>query len=236
MWKPLQALLLCLGLVGASTQILSAAPPAARPQVTSLTMALEDGRTYSLRSEDLSDDQGGVIFWGDWAVYNILFPFCIFHGDQGMKPKDLVHLWNAPAPNGEQPAFILRSGKKFCYPLNPAVPGASTQGTTFRSKVVAVTVGYADGRRYSLNNLELYDERSGVMFWKDFSVNHMLVPFYAMSSGLPTTPGDVISLWNGSRPTASSGPSLSAATMTVREQPGFLLKPQCIPQYSMAAE
>lgn len=235
MWKLLQALFLCGGLLGASTQVLSAAPPAPRPQVISLTIALDDGRTYALKSDDLADDQGGAIFWGDWAVYHILFPYAIFRGDPGLKPKDLVHLWHAPAPNGEQPAFILRSGNKFCYPLNPAGPDASLHGTTFRNKVVAITIGLSDGRNYSLNSLELYDERSGVLFWRDHSVHNMLVPFYAMSKGLPTSPGDVIRLWHGSSRTAS--PGLNAAGITsnkVTELPAFLVKPLCMPRDPLA--
>lgn len=235
MWKPLQALLLCCGLLGVSTQGFSAAPPAARPQVTALTLTLEDGRTYALKSDELADDQGGAVFWGDWAVYNILFPYAIFHGDPGLRPKDLVHLWNAPAPNGEQPAFLVRSGHKFCYPLNPAAPDASLFGTTFRNKVVAITIGFADGRSYSLNSLELYDERSGVLFWQDHSVHNMLVPFYAMSRGLPTSAGDVIRLWNEGRnlsPHGGNGPGTTLKKATAL--PGFLVKPLCMPRDPLA--
>ncbi|HJW73707.1 MAG TPA: hypothetical protein VJ486_12840 [Geothrix sp.] len=236
MWKRLQVLLLCLGLAGLANQTLSAAPPATRPQVTSLVLALNDGRTYALKGDDLADDHGGVIFWNDWAVYNILYPFVLFQGDKGMKPKDLVRLWNGAAANGEQPAFLVRVNGKLCYPLNPAAPNASPQGTIFRSAVVAITVGYADGRSYSLTDLELNDERSGVLFWQDFSVNHMLVPFYAMNTTLPTTPGDVVRLWNSSSHASAQGQGNAAAASVVSEQPGFLVKPACVPAYSLAVQ
>jgi hypothetical protein len=202
--------------------------------VTSLTLALNDGRTYTLKGDDLADDHGGVIFWNDWAVYNILYPFVLFQGNKGMKPKDLVRLWNGAAANGEQPAFLVRVNGKLCYPLNPAAPNASPQGTLFRSAIVAITLGYADGRSYSLTDLELNDERSGVLFWQDFAVNHMLVPFYAMNTTLPTTPGDVIRLWNSNCHASAQGQNNASAASVVSEMPGFLVKPMCVPRYSLA--
>jgi hypothetical protein len=206
-----------------------------------MTLALDDGRTYAMKGSDLSDDHGGVIFWNDWAVYNILYPFVLFHGHQEMKPKELIQLWNTPAANGEQPAFLVRVDGKLCYPLNPAGPNAKPQTTNFRNSIVAITLGYADGRSYSLSNVELTDERSGVLLWQDFAVNNMLVPFYAMNTSLPTTPGDVVRLWNSNCHASAQGQNHTslqgnAASSVVQEMPAFLVKPQCIPQYSLAVQ
>ncbi|HEX9080627.1 MAG TPA: hypothetical protein VF768_00025 [Holophagaceae bacterium] len=233
MWKRLHTLILCLGLVGAGAQLSFAASPSPRPQVTALTVVLDDGRTYNLSPSELSDARGGALFWNDWAVYNLLFPYCLFHAGPGPKPEALIRAWNGPAANGELPAFLVFSGGEVSYPLNPAAPGTMPWGMPFRCQVASITVGLADGRSYSLSDLELRDARSGVLLWTDFAVNRLLVPFYARNTSLPTNPGDVIQLWNTARPAIRAGAaSLQAST----EAPAFLVKPLCIPRYPLADE
>jgi hypothetical protein len=199
--------------------------------VTALTLVLDDGRAYSLSPAELNGPIGGALFWNDWAVYNLLFPFCLFQNGPAPRPEDLIRIWNGPAADGELPAFLLYSGGKVYYPLNPAAPGTVPQAAFFRAAVAAITLSLADGRTYSLSDLELHDARSGVRLWTDFAVNRMLVPFYARNTSLPTSPTEVLSLWN--TPLEHQGVTAGQPTT---ESPAFLLKPLCIPEYPLAGQ
>lgn len=229
-----------LGLVfwGAAGQAAAPAPvaqqlaprKALRPALSSLFIQLEDGRSFRLNQDDLALDRGGVIFWGDWAVYNLLVPFYSYHPDLPTKAADVVRLWNTPSASGELPAFLI---KPQCIPQNPVAPVQATSTSSakpWRPRILTLQVTLEDGRVHTLSRNDLDEPRSGVLFWSDFAVENILVPFYAHVKGLPTSATDAFNLWHGN---AKGGPA-GFTTTPAEEKPAFLIKPQCIPQYPLA--
>ena len=221
--------------LGASTGM-RADPPAARavlrPQITSLTLDLEDGRSYALTAEQLADPGGGAIFWGDWAVTNILVLSHSLNPKAPVSPFEVLALWYFPGPSGQRPAFLVNTGAGPVYPLDPADPRASPSFSfAHRPLVTAITVGYADGRRLPLSQLALRDSRSGVLVWNDHAVSDLFIPFYLTNPSLPTRPADVMRTWN--KPIASTGTSTTSRTLATdtMELPAFMIKPMCIPGY-----
>jgi hypothetical protein len=209
----------------ASLALLWAAQPAAaqpaRPVIQSLSLTLQDGRSYSLTSKELEDAKGGALFWGDWAVTQILAPHYSLRPDRSVSAASVLKLWFTPGPSGEFPAFLIHTSDGPVYPLE------STAGLPgHRAKVVQILVGYSDGRVLPLSDLTLRDRRSGVIFWNDFAVTDLLRPFYVSAKGLPTRPEDVTRIWN--QPTPAPFTQSIASAM---ERPGFLVKPACIPTY-----
>ena len=208
----------------------------ARPGLDSLVIQLDNGQSYSLDKRELKAKQGGVIFWGDWAVYNLLVPYHFFNR-QAAGPVEVIQTWAMPGPNGQLPGFLLKTAEGAINPLDPGKPGRRHRHHAWgeRPKVISILVGLEDGRSYSLTDEELNDEKSGVLFWGDDAVNNILVPFYYFSKNLPTSPADVINLWtSGARVpalAASSSVSKLIITPTDDELPAFLVKPRCIPQY-----
>ena len=209
----------------ASLALLCSALPAAaqpaRPVIQSLSLSLEDGRTYSLTFQELEAAKGGALFWGDWAVTQILAPHYFFHRDRSVSAASVLKLWFSPGRSGELPAFLMQT------PDGPVYPLESTSGLPgHRAKVVQILVGYADGRSFPLSDLSLRDRRSGVMVWNDFAVSNLLKPFYVSARGLTTKPEDVTRIWN--QPISAPFTRSFAPAM---ELPGFLVKPACIPAY-----
>lgn len=205
------------------TAPLAAAQPA-RPVIQSLTLSLEDGRSYSLTRQELADLKGGALFWGDWAVTQILAPHYFFHRDRSVSAASVLKLWFSPGPSGELPAFLVQTPDGPVYPLESTGTAGGLPG--HRAKVVQILVDYADGRSFPLSELSLRDRRSGVMVWNDFAVSHLLKPFYVSAKGLATKPEDVTRIWN--QPTAAP---FTRSFAPETELPGFLVKPACIPAY-----
>jgi len=211
---------------GAGT--LEAAPPA-RPTITAITLTLDDGRGYAVSPQQLADPKGGAIFWGTWAVTNILAPHFMFEPQDGVSARSVMDLWTAPGASGQLPAFLVNTAAGPVYPLDPGGPQAIA-GSALRPQVQAILVGFADGRTLALNQLALTDGRSGVLIWNDFAVASLFIPFYLMNPSLPTRPGDVLRLWN--QPVTAPGQAKKAASAV--ELPAYMVKPQCMPQYPVA--
>lgn len=108
-----------------------------------------------------------------------------------------------------------------------------------RPAAVSIQVGLEDGRSYYLTQEELYDSKSGVLFWGDNAVKNILVPFYVFAANLPTSPSDVLNLWDTTQASSASASATSSksisATMSASrgELPAFLVKPRCIPGYPL---
>ena len=221
--------LLALALVFAagSTQVAVAAAPAAmgRPHITGITLNLEDGRSYQLSNAQLSDPDGGALFWGDWAVANILAPFQAFTAASGIAPGSALSLWHCPGPSGQRPAFMVATAAGPVYPLDPGGPSGCPDANAIRPAVTAITIHYADGRHLSLNKLSLTDGRSGILVWTERAVASYLIPFYLTHPNLPTRPEDVMRIWN----TPVQAPASPAGTT---ELAAYMVKPMCIPGYA----
>ncbi len=205
-----------------------AQPSVERPALRYVTLGLDDGRTFTLDQEDLGADRGGVLFWGDWAVYHILVPFYAYDQTLPTSPQDVIRLWNTPNAQGELPAFLI---KPRCMPTYPLVdrPARASGGAPYRPKVTSLEVGFADGRRYKLTEAELDDPKSGVIFWSDFAVENLLVPFYRHSKGLPTTAEAALAAWHG----PVSKPRALRSFGGDKELPAFFIKPRCMPTYPL---
>lgn len=199
---------------------------AARPTIVGLTVVLEDGRSYALSSRQLSEPRGGAIFWGDWAVANLLLPQYSARPSNLMNAAKAMALWFTPGASGQLPAFLVNTPEGPVYPLDQP----SDQGWVFplpsRPKLARISVEYADGRLLSLTEFALRDPKSGVMVWTDFAVANFFIPFYRGAKGLPTRPEDVMRIWH--QPAVAPGVAASAQTS---ELPAFLVKPACIPSY-----
>jgi hypothetical protein len=202
--------------------------PAARPEISSLRLTLDDGRSYSLSAEELTESKGGAIFWGDWAVTSLLAPYYAFGRSGATSTAGILKLWFAPGPSGELPAFLLQTSAGPVYPLerDSKRGGGPASGFRGRARVIEILVGYTDGRQFPLSDLTLKDRRSGVMLWNDFAVTNLLRPFYVTAKGLPTRADDVDRIWNQPQP----APFMASLASTF-ERPGFLVKPACIPAY-----
>jgi len=202
-------------------------PGSARPQIANLTIALEDGRSYSLSTQQLSAPKGGAIFWGDWAVINLLLPQYSFRPRNLVNAERVLRLWFTPGASGQLPAFLVNTPDGPIYPLDE--PGQS--GWIFslpqRPRIARIAVEYADGRSLALSEYSLRDPKSGVMVWTDFAVANLLIPFYRSARHLPTLPEDVMRIWHQPTP----APNQSFAGPDFQELPGFLVKPACIPSY-----
>ena len=201
-----------------------------RPQITSLVIALEDGRSYALSAQELAEPMGGAIFWGDWAVSNLLVPQYLCRPRSPMNAAEVMRLWFTVGASGELPAFLVHTLAGPVYPLDPGGPKESGWVFSFRPRpqVAQITVGYADGRMFTLSERILRDSKSGVMVWTDFAVANLLIPFYRGERHLPTRPEDVMRTWN--QPVAA--PSRKGLVEEL-EFPGFLVKPACIPSYPL---
>jgi len=223
--------LLCLALGWGVVPALCAAPQvgraAARPEIVSLVMALEDGRRYALSAQELKDAKGGAIFWGDWAVTHLLVPQYSFRPQPQMNAATVLRLWFLVGASGELPAFLVHTPKGPVYPLDPGGPANPwVFPTAPRPRVARITVGYGDGRVLALSEFALRDPKSGVMVWTDFAVANLFIPFYRSAQNLPTSPEDVMKTWH--KPgTAPGKQSLGAE----EELPGYMVKPACIPSY-----
>ena len=179
----------------------SSGQKATRPEIASLTIVLDDGRSYALTNDELKEAKGGAIFWGDWAVSNLLVPFHASNREVDPTSYAVIQYWWTPARSGELPAFLLQTAKGPIYPLDPSGPDPAARAfqPAYRPRVLQIVVGYKDGRSLPFSEFILRDEKSGVMVWNDFAVEHLLIPFYA------------------------------AGKSPVNELPGFMVKPQCIP-------
>jgi len=228
----LRKALFCLALGWGLTPVQGAEAAAklnvTRPEITSLVIALEDGRSYALSTRELTDAKGGAIFWGDWAVANLLIPQYAFRPHDQITAGAVLRLWFTPGASGELPAFLVHTPNGPVYPLDPDGPsaGAWVFPMNPRPRVAHITVGYADGRMLALTEVALRDPKSGVMVWTDFAVANLLIPFYRSARNLPTSPEDVMRIWH--RPGVAPG---LKSLGTEAEYPGFLVKPACIPSY-----
>jgi len=212
-----------------------------RPPVTSLVIQLDNGQVYSLSQKELQAKKGGVIFWGDWAVYNLLVPY-YFYNRHDAGPVEVIRTWILPGSNGQLPGFLLKTADGPVNPLDKGKPDHRNRnyGWAHRPKVISIIVGYGEGRSHSLTDWELYEEKSGVLFWGDDAVKNILVPFYYFSKGLPTSPADVLKLWEAGIPvgSGSTDPEATPSAATFKaaiispsdELPPFIVKPACIPQ------
>lgn len=203
---------------------LQAAPPV-RPTITGITLTLDDGRVYALPTQHLNHPKAGAIFWGNWAVTNILALHYMFEPHGSVTAASVMNLWTSPGGSGQLPAFLVNTVDGPVYPLDPGGPQGSSNGSATRPQVTAIHVTFADGRVNVLNQLALTDGRSGVLIWNDFAVASMFIPFYLMNPGLPTRPADVLKFWNQPVPAPAS------ATTGATELPAYLVKPQCMPNY-----
>ncbi|MDP2877384.1 MAG: hypothetical protein Q8O00_14450 [Holophaga sp.] len=218
-------LALAIGCGGAAL-IGAEAPAIVRPEITSLTIALEDGRSYALTTEQLQAPKGGAIFWGDWAVINLLLPQYSFRPLNLVNAERVLRLWFTPGASGQLPAFLVNTPQGPIYPLAEAAPQGWIAPRYSRPRVAHIAVGYADGRRLTLSEFALRDPKSGVMVWTDFAVANLLIPFYRNARNLPTNPEDVMRIWHQ----PSSAPARTFLPEN-QELPGFLIKPACIPSY-----
>ena len=202
-----------------------------RPQITSLVIALEDGRSYALSAQELAEPMGGAIFWGDWAVSNLLVPQYLCRPQGPMDAANVMRLWFTVGASGDLPAFLVHTPTGPIYPLDPGGPKDSGWVFSYRPRprVAQITVGYADGRTSMLSERILRDSKSGVMVWTDFAVANLLIPFYRGARHLPTRPEDVMKTWN--QPVAVPSRRGFAEAL---EFPGFLVKPACIPSYPLS--
>jgi hypothetical protein len=183
--------------------------PPPRPSVTSLVIQLDNGQTYALSQTELQDEKAGMIAWNDWTVNNLLIPHYLF-SPQGVGVDSAIRAWYLPGPSGQLPGFLIKTENGLVNPLDPGVPGSDNYVfNPHRPVVVSIVVGIEDGRTYSLTQVDLYEQKSGSLIWKDGAVNAVLVPFYCRATGLPTSPADVLKLWGTGVP--------------------FLLKPWCLP-------
>jgi len=82
-----------------------------------------------------------------------------------------------------------------------------------RHVLTRIVLEFEDGSTRSLEGLPISDDRSGVLFWNDFSVQEILVPFYRQHPELNVPPERVLELW--------SQPGQDG------KLPGFLMKPLC---------
>lgn len=205
-----------------------AGPKATRPEIASLTIVLDDGRSYALSGDELKEAKGGAIFWGDWAVSNLLVPFHAGNREVDTTAYAVIQYWWTPARSGDLPAFLLQTAKGPIYPLDTSGPDPSARPfqPAYRPRVLQIVVGYTDGRSFPFSELVLRDEKSGVMVWNDFAVEHLLIPFYAAGKSPITSAADVARTWHS----RSTGRYFSSSLIASdHEQPGFLVKPQCIP-------
>ena len=219
----LSALLALTLALGAGT--LKADPPV-RPTITGITLRLDDGRGYTVSPQQLADPRGGAIFWGTWAVSNILVPHYMFEPQEGQSASSVMKLWAAPGASGQLPAFLVNTSDGPVYPLDPGGPQAANAAAQ-RPQVTAIHIRFADGRSLALNQLALTDGRSGVLIWNDFAVASLFIPFYLMNPSLPTRPYDVLKTWN--QPVTA--PGTPAKTGATPELAAYMVKPQCMPQY-----
>jgi hypothetical protein len=229
--------LLCLALAGGaaplrSAEVSIAKPAVTRPQITSLVIALEDGRSYALSAQELAAAKGGAIFWGDWAVANLLVPHYTFRPKGPTTALSVVRLWFTPGPSGELPAFLVCTPDGPVYPLDPGGPAHDSWifPSSPRPRIARITVGYGDGRVFALKELALRDGKSGVMLWNDYAIANLLIPFYRSAPHLPTSPEDAMQFWN--KPVAA--PGINAVNGVMEELPGYTVKPECIPSYPVA--
>ncbi|MFZ1614618.1 MAG: hypothetical protein WAT51_10625 [Holophaga sp.] len=205
------------------------AEASARPQITSMTIGLEDGRSYALSSQQISEPLGGAIFWGDWAVVNLLLPQYSFRPLNLMNAERVLRLWYTPGASGHLPAFLVNTADGPIYPLDHPAEGW-VWNVPPRPRVARINVGYSDGRNFTLSEYALRDPKSGVMVWTDFAVANLLIPFYRSARHLPTRPEDVMRIWH--QPSSSLRRGLKAEEPQTLELPGFLVKPACIPSYA----
>lgn len=221
--------LIGLAWIWASGGILPAAAPV-RPQLVQVTLDLEDGRSYSLSDEELSDRKGGVLFWNDWAVANVYTAAYMFSPGQGLNAATILRTWWTPGPSGQLPAFLIHTVSGPVYPLDPGGParGALPSFFCWRPKVTRITVRYEDGRIYPFSDEAMTDRKSGVMVWNDYAITHFFIPFYSANRNLPTKPDDVMRMWFSPVPPM---PSLVRVAVPDSELPGFLIKPRCVPTY-----
>lgn len=82
-----------------------------------------------------------------------------------------------------------------------------------RQTLKALTLEFEDGSTRRIEGQPITDARSGVLFWNDFSVQEILVPFYRQHPELGIAPERVLELWSQ----AGRNGLL----------PAFLMKPQC---------
>ena len=219
------ALALALGCGGTALRAADSSGQA-RPQISSLTIALEDGRSYALSSQQLSDPRGGAIFWGDWAVINILLPQYSFRPLNLVNAEKVLRLWFTPGISGQLPAFLVNTPEGPVYPLDYPSKDSWAFSSASRPRIASIAVEYSDGRRLALSEYALRDPKSGVMVWTDFAVANLLIPFYRSARHLPTHPEEVMRLWL--QPSVAPG---FKSLVETKELPGFLVKPACIPSY-----
>lgn len=227
----LSSLLVVGALLCGSAPAMADSPRPKRPELASLTLRLEDGRSYSLTSSELKDTKGGALFWNDWAVTNILLPNSLFSWKPGFGPDAVLRAWWTPRASGELPAFILLTAKGPVYPLDPteASAWALPSGWIKRPRIQSILVGYTDGRSGALSATTIQDDKSGVLVWNDFAVANYFLPFYANAKGLPTSPEDALRFWTSPTTPLPWGPGFKA--LTEDELPGYMIKPRCIPGY-----
>jgi hypothetical protein len=227
----LQKALFCLALGWGVAPVQGAEPQAqravARPEIASLVIALEDGRSYALSSRELMDAKGGALFWGDWAVTHLLVPQYASRPHSPLDAAGVLRQWFLVGASGELPAFLIHTSSGPVYPLDPGGPAKPwVFPTAPRPRVARITVGYQDGRVLALSEFTLRDPKSGVMVWTDYAVANLLIPFYRSAQNLPTSPEDVMRTWH--KPGKAPG---RQSLIGAEELPGYLVKPACIPSY-----
>lgn len=223
---------LCRALFGLALLIgglpAAADPPAARPQLAALVVTLEDGRSCALGAKELGDRKGGAVFWGDWAVTNLLMQHYLLSGRSGISPAEVARLWWAPGRDGERPALLLQTAAGPVDPFAREAGTAAWPGAPQRPRIAQIRVVLKDGRALVLGETTLRDERSGVLLWNDYAVANFLVPFYLTARGLPTSADDAMRFWNSPTAALAGGPGFVAEAA---ELPAFIVKPRCIPGY-----
>lgn len=197
-----------------------------RPAPVRITLSLEDGRSYTLPTEQVQEPRGGALFWGDWAVVNLLLPQYRARPARLLDAAKVLRLWFTPGASGQLPAFLVNTPEGPVYPLDQPSEGGWHFTPSPRPRVAAVEVEYGDGRVLHLSEYVLRDPKSGVMVWTDFAVANFFIPFYRNAQGLPTRPEDVMRLWHQRVPALGF-----RARPDLEELPGFLVKPECIPSY-----
>lgn len=226
----LRATLFSLALLWGGHEAVAANPGAKsnRPELASVSILLDDGRSYSLSASELQEAKGGALFWGDWAVSNLLVPHHATSRKAEMTAYGVIQAWWTPLRSGELPAFLLQTPDGPVYPLDPRGPDPSARPfqPAYRPRILQIVVGYQDGRTFPFSELVLRDEKSGVMVWNDFAVENLLIPFYAAGKSPVTSAADVARTWHS----RSTGRYFSSSLIASDdEQPGFMVKPQCIP-------
>jgi hypothetical protein len=77
----------------------------------------------------------------------------------------------------------------------PLLAGHPTGEKVARPQIHSISIVLDDGRRYDLQDQELQDVKGGAIFWDDWALANLLIPYYFFSRDESCSPEAVIRLW-----------------------------------------